>query len=183
MRANSRPAITSMIPRPTTPYGVGTDQTAAGSLSVQLFKLSHNYAFSGNMVNESAFGINHNGTNPSAGPSPFPIFSFLLADSAIASIGPAQFDQIRTGTVYQFLDTLSFVHGDHSIKAGADIRLNRRSAESLPQTTYQFASLADFQINSPFSVSDGRQPGASLREREFLVLRAGRLENSPASLA
>ena len=146
---------------------MGTDQTAGGSLSVQLFKLSHNYAFSGNMVNEAAFGINHNGTNPSAGPSPFPIFSFLLADSAIASIGPAQFDQIRTGTVYQFLDTLSIIHGDHSIKAGADIRLNRRSAESLPQTTYQFASLADFQINSPFSVQTGGSPELHYANENF----------------
>ena len=136
----------------TTPYGVGTDQTADGTLRVQLFKLSHNYVFSPNVINEAAFGINRNKTNPSAGPSTLPIMSFLLADSAIANIGPAQFDQFRTGTVYQFLDTLSFVHGRHSFKAGADIRLNRRSAESRPQTTYQFANISDFQINSPFSV-------------------------------
>jgi hypothetical protein len=142
----------------TTPYGVGFDQTAEGTLRVQLFKLSNNYAFSGNVVNEAAFGINNNDTNPGAGPSPFPIFSFLFADSAIANIGPAQFNQIRTGTVYQFLDTLSLVHGNHAIKVGADIRLNRRSAESVPQTTFQFASVADFKINSPFSVQTGGNP-------------------------
>ena len=90
------------------------------------------------MVNEAAFGINRNTTNAGAGPSPFPIFSFLFADSAIANIGPAQFDQFRTGTVYQFLDTLSLVRGNHSFKAGLDIRLNRRSAESKTQTTLQF---------------------------------------------
>ena len=142
----------------TTPYGVGTDQAADGTLRVQLFKLSHNYAFSSNIVNEAAFGINNNETNPSGGPSPFPIFSFLFADSAIAGIGPAQFDQFRTGTVYQFLDTLSLVRGNHYFKAGVDIRLNRRSAESKTQTTLQFASLADFRTNSPFIISTGGNP-------------------------
>lgn len=142
----------------TTPYGVGTDQTAAGTLRVQLFKLSHNYVFNNNIFNEAAFGVNDNKTNPTGGPSPFPIFSFLFADSAIANIGPAQFDQFRVGTVYQFLDTLSIVHGNHSFKTGLDIRLNRRSASSKTQTTLQFASLADFKTNSPFIISTGGNP-------------------------
>ena len=142
----------------TTPYGVGTDQTADGKLRVQLFKFSHNYAFSSNILNEAAFGINRNRTDVGAGPSQFPIMSFLFADSAIANIGPAQFDQFRTGTVYQFLDTLSIIHGRHSIKTGLDIRLNRRSAESRTQTAYQFASISDFHDNNPFSVQTGGNP-------------------------
>ena len=151
----------------TTPYGIGTDQTAEGTLRVQLFKLSHNYAFSGNVFNEAAFGINDNDTNPGAGPSPFPIFSFLFLDSAIASIGPAQFNQIRSGTVYQFLDTLSIVSGNHSIKTGADIRLNRRTAESVSQTTYQFAAIGDFRMNSPFSVQTGGNPPLHYANENF----------------
>lgn len=142
----------------TTPYGVGLDQTADGTLRVQLFKLSHDYAFSSNIVNEAAFGINNNETRPTGGPSPFPIFSFLFFDSAVANIGPAQFDQYRTGTVYQFLDTLTMVRGDHSLKAGIDIRLNRRAAESKRQTTLQFASLNDFRNNGPFIISTGGNP-------------------------
>ncbi len=141
-----------------TPYGVGTDQTADGKLTVQLFKFSHNYAFSGNMINEAAFGINRNSTDVGGGPSPFPIFSFLFADSAIANIGPAQFDQYRVGTVYQFLDTLTYVRGNHSLKFGLDIRLNRRNAESRTQTTLQFGSLSDFHNNSPFIISTGGNP-------------------------
>ena len=109
------------------------------------------------MVNEAAFGINRNKTNPGAG-SPFPIFSFLLTDSAIANTGAAQFDQFRTGTVYQFLDTLSFIKGNHSLKAGIDIRLNRRSAESRTQVTYQFGSIDDFKANNPFSVQTSGNP-------------------------
>lgn len=142
----------------TTPYGVGTDQTANGKLRVQLFKLSNTYIFSNSIINEAAFGINRNTTTPDAGPSPYPIFSFLFADSAIANIGPAQFNQHRVGTVYQFLDTLSIVHGDHSLKLGGDIRLNRRNAASERQTTLQFGSLGDLAANNPFIESTGGNP-------------------------
>ena len=151
----------------TTPYGVGTDQTAPGNLRVQLFKLSHTYAFSGTMVNEAAFGINRNKTDVGGGPSTFPIFSFLFADSAIANIGPAQFDQYRVGSVYQFLDTLSFVHGNHSLKVGGDIRLNRRDALSRQQVTLQYASISDFKNNSPFIEAIAGNPLLSYANENF----------------
>ena len=142
-----------------TPYGVGTDQTADGTLRVQLFKASHNYTFSTNTINEFAFGINRNVTDVGAGPSTLPRFDLsLFVDQALAAPGPAQFAQFRTGTVYQFLDTLSSVRGNHSLKAGTDIRLNRRSAESTVQETLTFASLNDFRDNVPFLFSKGGNP-------------------------
>ncbi|MGI9036592.1 MAG: TonB-dependent receptor [Pyrinomonadaceae bacterium] len=141
-----------------TPYGVGTDQTANGTLRVQLFKFSNTYAFSSNSVNEAAFGINRNVTRPGAGPSTLPIFSFLFVDQAIANPGPAQFNQYRTGTVYQFLDTFSFIRGNHSFKTGTDIRLNRRGAESDPQQTLQFFGVNDFASNVPFIAQRSGNP-------------------------
>ncbi len=128
-----------------TPYGVATDQTADGTLRVQLFKLSHNYTLSSQTVNDFAFGINRNVTNPSAGPSTLPIFNFLFADASIAGPGPAQFNQYRKGMVYQFLDTLSYIAGDHSLKMGTDIRLNRRDALSVTQFTLLFFGANDFR--------------------------------------
>ena len=142
----------------TTPYGVGTDQTADGTLRVQLFKASHNYTFSDNTINEFAFGVNRNVTDVGAGPSTLPRFDLSFVDQAIAVPGPAQFKQFRTGTVYQFLDTLSTVRGNHSIKAGTDIRLNRRSASSDTQETLTFFGLNDFRDNVPFVVSKGGNP-------------------------
>jgi hypothetical protein len=150
-----------------TPYGVGTDQTAPGKLRVQLFKLSHNYAFSSNIVNEAAFGINRNFTNVGAGPSTLPRFSFTFFDQALAAPGPAQFNQIRTGTVYQFLDALSIIHGNHAFKMGADIRLNRRAAESIEQETLTFFSLNDFRDNVPFLISKGGNPKLDYANENF----------------
>src|SRR6266508_2766650 len=142
----------------TTPYGVGTDQTADGKLRVQLFKASHTFTFSNNTINEFAFGINRNVTDVGAGPSTLPRFDLSFADQAFAVPGPAQFKQFRTGTVYHFLDTLSSVQGNHSFRAGVDIRLNRRSASSENQETLIFFALNDFRDNVPFIVSRGGNP-------------------------
>jgi hypothetical protein len=156
----------------TTPYGVGFDQIAPGDLRVQLFKLSHNYTISPTMVNEAAFGINHNKTDVGGGPSSLPIISFLFGDQGIANIGPAQFDQRRTGVVYHFLDTLSLVRGNHSLKAGMDIRLNRRTAEARVQETLQYLDLVradtlDLLNNLPFIVSRGGHPELKFANENF----------------
>jgi len=142
----------------TTPYGVGTDQSADATLRVQLFKVSHNYTFSGNTVNEFGFGINRNATDVGAGPSMLPRFDLSFVDQAIATPGPAQFSQHRTATVYHFLDTLSTLYGNHSLKTGGELRLNRRSAASDTQETLIFFGLNDFRDNVPFIVSRGGNP-------------------------
>jgi hypothetical protein len=143
----------------TTPYGVGTAHTAYGKLRVQLFKVSHNFTLSNNTVNEFGFGINRNVTDVGAGPSTLPRIDLaLFVDQSLAGAGPAQFEQFRTGTVYHFLDTLSSVQGNHSFKAGTDIRLNRRSARSTTQETLIFGSLNDFRDNVPFIFSKGGNP-------------------------
>ncbi len=151
------------------PYGVASDQTAPGTLRVQLFKASHNYTFSGNLVNEFAFGINSNKTHPSAGPSQLPRFDLSFVDAALATPGPAQFNQFRTGTVYHFLDTLSLVRGNQSLKAGVDIRLNRRSSESITQDTLIFFGLNDFANNAPFVISRNGSPKLDYTNENFAV--------------
>lgn len=151
----------------TTPYGVGTDQFADGDLRVQLFKASHNYSFTGNTVNEFAFGINRNVTDVGAGPSTLPRFDLSFADQAIATPGPAQFAQYRTGTVYHFLDTLTSIQGNHALKFGTDIRLNRRTAISEVQETLTFFSLNDFRDNVPFVVSRGGHPELEFANENF----------------
>jgi hypothetical protein len=149
------------------PFGVASDQFAPGTLRIQLFKASHNYTFNGSTVNEFAFGINHNKTNPSAGPSTLPRFDLSFVDSALATPGPAQFDQLRTGAVYHFLDTVSHVRGNHSFKFGTDIRLNRRSSESRTQDSLVFFSLADLANNAPFVISRNGNPRLDYANENF----------------
>jgi len=150
-----------------TPYGVGTDQTAGAKLRVQLFKLSNTHTFSPTTVNEFAFGINNNFTDVGAGPSTLPRFSFIFFDAAVAPPGPAQFDQVRTGNVFQVFDTLSMIRGNHALKAGVDIRLNSRDAESAVQETLTFFSLQDFHNNAPFVIARSGNPRLSYSNENF----------------
>ena len=149
------------------PYGVGTTQFADGKLRTQLFKVSHNYFFGGSTTNEFGFGINRNYTHAGAGDTSIPRFDLTFVDFRINPIGPAQFDQIRTGKVYQFLDTLATVRGNHSMKFGVDVRLNRRSAESITQDTLTFFSTGDLRTNAPFVISRGGNPELNYKNENY----------------
>lgn len=149
------------------PYGVGSDQIANSKLRTQLFKVSHNYIFNATTTNEFGFGINHNYTDVQAGESTLPRFDLGFVDFRIATPGPAQFDQERTGAVYHFLDTLTMIRGNHSMKAGVDIRLNRRSSLSRTQDTLTFFSMTDLANNAPFVISRSGNPELNYANENF----------------
>src|SRR5882724_1054610 len=67
-----------------TPYGVALGQIAPASLRVQLFKVTETHTFSGNAINELAFGLNRNVTYPHGGDQTIPLFNFSFIDAAIA---------------------------------------------------------------------------------------------------
>jgi hypothetical protein len=118
-------------------------------------------------TNEFGFGINHNFTDVGAGSSTLPRFNMIFIDFAINSPGPAQFDQKRTGVVYQFFDTLSMIRDHHSLKFGVDVRLNRRSALSRTQDTLTFFSMADFKNNAPFVIQRNGNPELNYANENF----------------
>ncbi|MBE7516542.1 MAG: TonB-dependent receptor [Chloracidobacterium sp.] len=149
------------------PFGVGTSQMANGKLRVQLFKVAHNYTFNATTTNEFGFGINHNYTYAGAGRSTLPRFDMTFVDYRIATPGPAQFEQERTGAVYQFLDTLTMIRGDHALKFGADLRLNRRDAMSVTQDTLTFFSASDFANNAPFVIARSGNPKLSYANENY----------------
>ncbi|HKP71090.1 MAG TPA: carboxypeptidase regulatory-like domain-containing protein [Pyrinomonadaceae bacterium] len=151
------------------PYGVGSDQIADGKLLVQLFKASHNYAFNATTSNEFGIGVNHNYTRTEAGQTTLPRFDLSFVNFRINPVGPAQFDQERTGIVTHVLDTLTMVRGDHSLKVGVDARFNRRDALLLPQDTLLFFSVNDFKTNAPFVISHQGTPELSYANENFSV--------------
>ena len=155
------------------PYGVGAGQTADGKLLVQLFKASHNYAFNATTSNEFGIGVNHNYTRTEAGNTNLPRFDLSFINFRINPVGPAQFDQERTGIVTHVLDTLTMVRGNHSLKFGLDVRFNRRAAELKPQDTLLFFVLAgapgtlSFQANEPFVISRQGHPELDFANENF----------------
>ena len=59
------------------------------------------------------------------------------------------------------------VRGNHSLKFGADIRFNRRSALSVPQDTLTFFSTNDFRTNAPFVIARGGNPELDYANENF----------------
>jgi hypothetical protein len=150
-----------------TPYGIAEGQIAPGWLRVQLFKATHTHTFASNAINEFAVGVNRNVTYPQGGDMSLPIFNFAFVDNAIAGPGPALFSQFRASTTLQFLDTLSYVRGDHSFKFGADIRVNRRAARVDRQVQLIFFSVQDFANNAPFIAQRLSHPTLGYRNENF----------------
>lgn len=148
-------------------YGVGSNQYADAKLRTQLFKASHNYAFNATTTNEFGFGINHNYTDVGAGDDSMPRMSFIFVNASINAPGPAQFAQERTGVVYHFLDTMTMVRGNHSLKAGVDIRLNRRSALLGAQDVFTFFGENELAQNQPFIMDRTGHPELNYANENF----------------
>ena len=129
-RASSRPGITLTIPKRQRLTASGPIKPPTANCGFSFLSFHTTTHFRATWSTKRRLESTATERTRAPGRRRFRSLAFLFADSAIANIGPAQFDQFRTGTVYQFLDTLSLVHGNHSFKAGLDIRLNRRSAES-----------------------------------------------------
>jgi outer membrane receptor protein involved in Fe transport len=59
------------------------------------------------------------------------------------------------------------VRGNHSLKFGIDVRLNRRSAESITQDTLTFFSTNDLRTNAPFVIARGGNPELNFANENF----------------
>jgi hypothetical protein len=64
--------------------------------------------------------------------------------------GPNTFNQITPFTVFEVFDTVSKTMGNHALKFGTQIRLNRLNEWLRPQQEYLYGSLADLQGNTLF---------------------------------
>jgi hypothetical protein len=153
-------------------FGVARGQYNPAPGLLQLAKASYTFNASNNVVNELGFAVNR-----------IRIFKFSAAtqetrDLPIVAIGggapnvgPQTNDNRVKYTLYNWLDTLSWVRGRHQFKFGAQV-LNPQEARTLlfqRQVTYQ--TLADFANNSPFSVGTLGQPESGMRGRynDFFV--------------
>ncbi|MDQ2922377.1 MAG: hypothetical protein M3R52_12310, partial [Acidobacteriota bacterium] len=102
----------------------------------QIFTLNETHTFGARMVNEARFGFNriHIKFSPNAKLNPL---DFGIKDGVTDAIGlpqmavgggginmggPAGFPQGRSDTTFVFSDTLSYLHGNHSLKFGGELR-------------------------------------------------------------
>lgn len=124
----------------------------------QIFTLNETRTFSSNLVNEVRFGFNriHILFSPNAKLNPL---DFNIKDGVTDSIGlpqisvggggvnlggPAGFPQGRSDTTFVVSDTLNYLHGNHSLKFGGELRRFYNNNTNRDTGTFTFASTATF---------------------------------------
>lgn len=102
---------------------------------------NHSWSLTPTLMNEARFGFTRRAADRGASASPlYEIAGYQALGPAAGSIG-----HVDT-SVTQFLDHITKVSGTHTIKAGADVRIQHLNAlqPSLPNGQFQFNSLPAF---------------------------------------
>ncbi len=124
----------------------------------QIFTLNETRIFSSNVVNEVRFGFNriHILFSPNAKLNPV---DFGIKDGVTDPIGlpqiavggggvnfggPAGFPQGRSDTTFVVSDTLNYLHGNHSLKFGGEMRRFYNNNTARDTGTFTFASTTTF---------------------------------------
>lgn len=136
-----------------TQYGIAVGQVSPSYSRNHLFKGTWNHTFQNNLLNEFGVAFNRPQTDSLGGGGDFPIFqcsSFwgCTQDNNLGSTpGPALFSSRRPQYSIQFLDTVSWVKGRQTIRAGMDIRKNNTDDALDPQVFLAYDNIADFLSN------------------------------------
>jgi hypothetical protein len=140
----------------------------------QIFTLNETHVFSPNWVNEARLGANRIfitfSPNVQLNPATFGISDGITTAIGLPQIqvnpiglnfgGPAGFPQGRGDTTAVLSDTITWLHGNHSIKIGGEFRRFTGNSFTGDTARFTFSSLAAFQAGnaSQFVVTPGNRP-------------------------
>jgi hypothetical protein len=142
-----------------TQYGVAVGQVSPSSSRNHLFKASWNHTLTSSLLNEFGIAFNRPQTDSLGGGGNFPIFqcsAFFLCGPTNqfgATPGPALFSSLRPQHSLQFLDTLSWAHGTHTVRAGFDIRHAVTHDTLQPQDFLTFDTIDNFEKGQALQLS------------------------------
>src|SRR5207245_9987334 len=139
--------------------GLNQGQVAPQALRTQLVKLDETHTFSQTFLNQFAVALNrfYSDTNSE---TPTPLVGFAGFFTNLGSLpGPNTFNQITPFSVFEVFDSVSKTVGNHTIKFGPQIRINRLNEWLRPQQTYYFGSFSDLDNDNPFFLAKIGFPG------------------------
>jgi hypothetical protein len=142
-----------------TQYGVATGEVSPSTSRNFLVKGTWNHVFSGSLLNEFGVAFNRPQTNSLGGGGGFPFFQCSAfwgcgpATDFGTAPGPALFSNLRPQHSLQFLDTVTWVKGLHTVKAGLDIRHAVTHDTLQPQVFLAFDNITDFEKGQALQLS------------------------------
>jgi hypothetical protein len=108
------------------------------------------HVFSRNMVNELKFGFNRGNvytTNQGVANTPY-----TIAVSGFTSLANNEY-KLGVGNSYSYIDNLTWVHGDHTLKMGVEMRCIQLNQGNTSNGTITYSSAASFAANSVSSAT------------------------------
>jgi hypothetical protein len=142
-------------------YGLNAGQTSPQSLRTQLAKFEEIHTFSPTLINQFSLAVNrfYSNTASNTGGSPYiTISSFFVNLGSLP--GAISFNQTNANTLPEIFDTVTKTAGKHSLKMGAQIRLNRLDTWLRPIVSYDYYSFSSLETNVPFVTQKNGTPGA-----------------------
>jgi len=157
-------------------FGLNQGQLSPQKLRTQLGKFDYTHTFTPKLLNEFSIGVDRfysdtNSNTPSNTKAGTPLVGWGGFFTDLGALpGPNTFNQITPFTIYELFDTVTATAGNHTLKFGTNIRLNRLNTWLRPQQGYLYASLADMQgavgnscgttgVNCPFVLQKIGYPG------------------------
>jgi len=142
-----------------TQYGIATGQISPSTSRNFLLKGTWSHTFGSTLLNEFGIAFNRPQTDSLGGGDGFPFFQCSAfwgcgsANTFGTAPGPALFSNLRPQHSLQFLDTLTWVKGKHTIKAGFDIRHVVTHDTLQIQDFLAFDSKTDFEAGQALQLS------------------------------
>ena len=142
-----------------TQYGIAEGQISPSTSRNYLFKASWNRTLSANLLNEFGIAFNRPQTDSLGGGAGYPVFQCSAfwgcgpATDFGATPGPALFSSLRPQHALQFLDTVTWVKGRHTLKAGLDIRHAVTHDTLEPQEFLAFDGIGNFGVGQALQLS------------------------------
>lgn len=139
--------------------GLNVGQVSPQALRTQLGKIEETHTFSPSLLNQFSIGYNrfYSDTNSNT-PTPLTGFGGFFTNLG-ALPGPNTFNQITPFNVFEVVDGVTKTAGAHTLKFGAQVRVNRLNEWLRPQQTYYFGSFSDLENNNPFVLQKIGFPG------------------------
>ena len=140
-------------------YGDNLGQISPQALRTQLGKIDETHTFTPTLLNEFSVSLSrfYSDTNSNT-PTPLVGFSGFFTD--LGSLpGPNTFNQVTPFNVFEVFDNLTKTIGEHTLKFGVQIRVNRLNEWLRPQQTYSFGSISDLENDNPFVLAKNGFPG------------------------
>jgi len=139
----------------------------------QIFTLNETHTVGSNLVNEARFGFNRiygvDTPNAQLNPADFGIVNgrngpvglpqLIIAGGNLNFGGPSNTPGGRGDTTFIGADTMSFLHGRHSLRVGGEVRQFLNNNFRLGTGAFNFPTVADFLANqaNSFTVTLGNQ--------------------------